>query len=174
MIIKIPWLQTISCIEWMVFYALILHCMAKLGCGQPGLMRWILVWILPQVQDQLLNLQSNMLPLCFDCPHVYITRHLNLNNALFQECIMMLVRTLVKVSVPIMDQRLYHVTYLQQRVVNNDNYLQSHWVKISEFFQHHMQYNKNAFLMFIFLLGKTEWCLRSQFCTMRVYILGRG
>ena len=34
----------------------ILHCKAKLGGGQPGLMRWIVLWIMPLVQDQSLDL----------------------------------------------------------------------------------------------------------------------
>ena len=40
----------------MVFWAMIMHCEAILGQGQSRLMRWILVWIIPQVQDQSLNL----------------------------------------------------------------------------------------------------------------------
>ena len=44
--------------KWMVFKATILHCKNKtiLGWWQSRLMRWILVWIMPQMQDQSLNL----------------------------------------------------------------------------------------------------------------------
>ena len=38
--------------KWMVFLATILHCKAILGRGQPGRMRWILLWIMPLVQDR--------------------------------------------------------------------------------------------------------------------------
>ena len=41
---------------WPVFSATILHCKAVLGQGQPGQMRWILVWNMPQVQGQFLKL----------------------------------------------------------------------------------------------------------------------
>ena len=37
-----------------------------LGRGQPGLMRWILVWIMPQVQDWLLNLLTRS-PVSYHC-----------------------------------------------------------------------------------------------------------
>ena len=36
----------------MLFYVTILQCKAILGRGQPGLMRWILLWIMPLVQAQ--------------------------------------------------------------------------------------------------------------------------
>ena len=32
--------------KWMVFQATILHCKATQGRGQPGLVRWILLWIM--------------------------------------------------------------------------------------------------------------------------------
>ena len=41
--------------EWMVLQATILHCKATLGQGQSRLTRQILVWIVPQVQDQSLG-----------------------------------------------------------------------------------------------------------------------
>ena len=34
--------------KWMVFQTTILHCKAILGWGQPGLIRWISLWIMPQ------------------------------------------------------------------------------------------------------------------------------
>ena len=37
--------------KWFVFWATILHLKAILGWEQPGLMRWILLWIMPLVQD---------------------------------------------------------------------------------------------------------------------------
>ena len=40
-------------VKWMVFQATVC---AILGWRQAGLMRWILVWNMPQVQDQLLDL----------------------------------------------------------------------------------------------------------------------
>ena len=39
----------------MVFLATILHCKAKQGKGQTGLMRSILLWIMPQLQNWLLD-----------------------------------------------------------------------------------------------------------------------
>ena len=39
---------------------------AILGWGQPGLMRWILLWIMPLVQDRLLDLLTSS-PACYDC-----------------------------------------------------------------------------------------------------------
>ena len=39
-----------------VFWTIILHCKAILGRGKPRLMRWILLWIMPQVQDRSLDL----------------------------------------------------------------------------------------------------------------------
>ena len=59
---------------WMVFGATMMYCKAILGKGQPGLMRWILVWNTPQVQDwshtKPVNLQSSspLPPACYDCP----------------------------------------------------------------------------------------------------------
>ena len=53
-----------------MFKARILHCKVIPDRGQPGQMRWILLWTMPQVQDWLLNLpdlQSNALPLCYGC-----------------------------------------------------------------------------------------------------------
>ena len=35
--------------KWMRFEAIILHCKAILGQGKSGLVRWIFVWIIPQV-----------------------------------------------------------------------------------------------------------------------------
>ena len=37
----------------------VLHCKAILGPGQPGLLRWILLWIMPLVEDQLLDLLTS-------------------------------------------------------------------------------------------------------------------
>ena len=47
---------------------MIMHCKAMLGREQPGQIEWALVWIMPQVQSWLSNvdLQSSALPLC--CP----------------------------------------------------------------------------------------------------------
>ena len=42
--------------EWMVLLAMTLHCKAILGQGHLGLMRWNLVWMMPQVQDWSLDL----------------------------------------------------------------------------------------------------------------------
>ena len=39
---------------WKVHKATILHCKAIL-CHEPGIMRWNLIWIMPQVQDQSLS-----------------------------------------------------------------------------------------------------------------------
>ena len=43
------------------------HGKAILGRGYPGLMRWILVWTMPQVQDQWLDLLTCS-PVCYSCP----------------------------------------------------------------------------------------------------------
>ena len=40
---------------WLVFKATILHCKAILDRGQPGRMRWILLSVMPVVQDQSLD-----------------------------------------------------------------------------------------------------------------------
>ena len=53
-------------IEWMVFLAKILHCRAILGQGQPGLMRWILFWMMPLVQDLSLGLLTSS-PTFYHC-----------------------------------------------------------------------------------------------------------
>ena len=61
--------QQLENMKWMVFLAMILHCKGILA--KPGIMKWILVWIMPQLQDwslHLFYLQSSMLPLCYDCP----------------------------------------------------------------------------------------------------------
>ena len=42
------------------------NCKAILGWGQPGLMRWILLWIMPLVQDWSLNLLTST-PACYHC-----------------------------------------------------------------------------------------------------------
>ena len=52
--------------SWMVLLATILHCKAILGQGQPGLLRWILVWIMPQVQDWLVE-QLICSPMRYHC-----------------------------------------------------------------------------------------------------------
>ena len=46
--------------------------------GKLGLMRWIFLWSMPQVQDQSrpVDLQSGALPLCYGHPNVWITRTL--------------------------------------------------------------------------------------------------
>ena len=41
-------------------------CKAIMGWGQPGLMRWILLWIMPLVQDQSLNLLTSS-PVHYHC-----------------------------------------------------------------------------------------------------------
>ena len=51
------WMNKMS--EWFVFKVTILHCEAILDWGQFGLMRWILVCIMPQVQDQSLDLLTS-------------------------------------------------------------------------------------------------------------------
>ena len=56
-------------IKWMVFQATILHCKAILGRGRPGLMRWILVWIMPQMQDCSLDLLTSS-PLRYHCANI--------------------------------------------------------------------------------------------------------
>ena len=38
--------------EWMVFQDTMVHCKAIPGWGPSGLMRWISVWTMPQVQDK--------------------------------------------------------------------------------------------------------------------------
>ena len=45
--------------KWMMFQDMILHCKALIGRGQYGLMRWNLLWIMPLVQDQSLNLLTS-------------------------------------------------------------------------------------------------------------------
>ena len=50
----------------MALKAKILLCKAILGRGQPGLMRWILLWIMPLVQDRLLDLLTSS-PECYHC-----------------------------------------------------------------------------------------------------------
>ena len=50
--------------EWMVFQATILYCKALLGWEQPGLMSWILVWAMPQVQNRSLDLLTCS-PMCY-------------------------------------------------------------------------------------------------------------
>ena len=37
--------------KWMVFQPQFCTCKAKLGQGHPGLMRWILLWVMPLVQE---------------------------------------------------------------------------------------------------------------------------
>ena len=50
----------------MVLQAMMLHWKAILGWGQAGLMRWILVWIISEVQDWLLGLLTCS-PVCYPC-----------------------------------------------------------------------------------------------------------
>ena len=62
----------------MVFQATMLHCKAILGWRQAGLMRWILLWIEPLVQDQSLNLLICS-PACYYCPPNTHTLSVNVN-----------------------------------------------------------------------------------------------
>ena len=52
--------------EWMLFKAKILHCKDILVQGQPGLIRLILLWIVPLEQDQSLDLLTSS-PACYHC-----------------------------------------------------------------------------------------------------------
>ena len=62
----------------------------------PGLMRRILVWILPQVQDQSLNLavhlQSRMLSLCYGCPYSQTNKKWNIHTYLGKYTLMTEIR----------------------------------------------------------------------------------
>ena len=51
---------------WMVFWATILNCKAMLGWGYPGLMGWILLWIIPLVYDQSFELLTRS-SACYHC-----------------------------------------------------------------------------------------------------------
>ena len=55
--------------EWMVFQATILHCKVILGRGQPRPMSWVMIWIMPQVQDRSLDLLT-WSPARFHCTTV--------------------------------------------------------------------------------------------------------
>ena len=64
-----------------------LHYIAVLVLGQPGLMRWILVWIMSQAGAVLttrpVDLQSSVLPLCYGCPlHDGMGKRLNMAEKL--------------------------------------------------------------------------------------------
>ena len=58
-----------SVIQWMASWVTILHSKAILGLGQLELMRWNLVWIMPQVQAWSLDLLTCS-PACYDCATV--------------------------------------------------------------------------------------------------------
>ena len=53
--------------KWMMFYATTLHCKAIYwALGQPGILRWILLWIMPPVQDRSLHVLTSS-PACYHC-----------------------------------------------------------------------------------------------------------
>ena len=57
--------------EWIVLYAAILHCTAILARVQPKLMKWSLVWIMPQLQNRSLDMltcSAVSYQLCHGCP----------------------------------------------------------------------------------------------------------